>query len=116
MRSPGVSRPHRWDQSAERTVPRRGQLAPQKPLALRKALAVGGPLAEPAPSSNERHFILKDKFVKRLRMLTRVLSSLAILVVADHFQPVDHFAVERFLNGNMRHGRRGCAAVPMLLA
>jgi hypothetical protein len=28
-----------------------------------KALAVGGPLAEPAPSSNERHFILKDKFV-----------------------------------------------------
>jgi hypothetical protein len=30
--------------------------------------------------------------------------SLAILVVGDLFHPIDELAVERFLNGDMRHG------------
>ena len=46
----------------------------------------------------------------------RGLSSLAVLVVADFFQPVHRLAVERFLNGDMRHGRRRRGTVPMLFA
>ena len=46
----------------------------------------------------------------------RGLSSLAVLFVADFFQPVHRLAVERFLNGDMRHGRRRRGAVPMLFA
>ena len=45
----------------------------------------------------------------------RVISRL-ILFVADLFQPVHGFAVELFLNGDMRHGGGGRGAVPMFLA
>src|SRR5688572_5875238 len=38
-----------------------------------------------------------------------------VLVVADLFQPVGGLAVELFHNGNVRHGRGGRSAVPMLL-
>ena len=39
--------------------------------------------------------------------------SLAVLLVADLFHPLDHFAVELFLNGDMRHtgGCRGSMPV-----
>jgi hypothetical protein len=40
--------------------------------------------------------------------------SLAILLVADLFQPVHDLAVERFLNGDVRHGGRRCRTMPML--
>jgi hypothetical protein len=39
-----------------------------------------------------------------------------VLRVADLFQPIDGLAVERFLNGDMRHGGRRRGAVPVLLA
>src|ERR687898_2500864 len=38
-----------------------------------------------------------------------------VLLVADLFHPVDDLAVERLLNGDMRHRRRGRCAMPMLL-
>jgi hypothetical protein len=43
-------------------------------------------------------------------------ASLAILVVGDFFHPIDDFAVERFLNGDMRHRRCWSRSMPMLLA
>ena len=43
-------------------------------------------------------------------------SSRFVLFVADLFQPVNRLAVELFLNGDVRHGRGGRGAVPMLLA
>ena len=49
-------------------------------------------------------------------MLTRVLRSLAVLFVADLFHPIDSLAVERFLDGDVRHGRGWRGAVPMLFA
>ncbi len=39
-----------------------------------------------------------------------------VLFVADLFHPVNHFAVERFLNGDVGHGRGWRGAVPMFLA
>ena len=39
-----------------------------------------------------------------------------VLFVADLFHPVDHFAVELFLNGDVGHRRGWRGAVPMLLA
>ena len=44
------------------------------------------------------------------------VGSAAILFVADFFQPVHGFAVELFLNGDVRQGRGGRGAVPMFLA
>src|SRR5207247_6664455 len=38
-----------------------------------------------------------------------------VLLVADLFHPVNRFAVELFLNGDVRHGRGARGAVPMLL-
>jgi len=38
------------------------------------------------------------------------------LFVADLFHPVNHFAVELFLNGDVRHGRGWRGAVPVFLA
>jgi hypothetical protein len=39
-----------------------------------------------------------------------------VLFVADLFHPVNRFAVELFLNGDVRHRRRRRGAMPMLLA
>ena len=44
-----------------------------------------------------------------------ILSGL-VLFVADLFHPVDRLAVELFVNGDVRHGRRWCSAVPMFLS
>src|ERR1039457_4490125 len=44
------------------------------------------------------------------------VGSAAILFVADLFQPVHGFAVELFLNGDVRQGRGGRGTVPMFLA
>src|SRR3569623_838518 len=38
-----------------------------------------------------------------------------VLFVADSFLPIDGFAVELFLYGDVGHGRVGCGAMPMLL-
>src|SRR5919109_3845312 len=38
-----------------------------------------------------------------------------VLFVADRFHPVDGLAVETFLNGDVRHGRGWCGAMPMFL-
>jgi hypothetical protein len=43
-------------------------------------------------------------------------SSPAVLVVTDPLYPLDDFAVKFFLNGDVRHGRGWCGAVPVLLA
>ena len=43
------------------------------------------------------------------------LSTSPILFVADLLHPVDRFAVQRFLNGDMSHCGRRRSAVPMLL-
>ena len=45
-----------------------------------------------------------------------IQASAPILLVADLFHPVDDLAVQRFLNGDMRHCRRRRGAVPVLLA
>ena len=42
--------------------------------------------------------------------------SFAVLLVADLFHPIDDLTVERFLNGDMRHGRGRRSTMPMLLA
>jgi hypothetical protein len=39
-----------------------------------------------------------------------------ILLVTDLFQPINRFAVQLFLNGDMRHGCGGQRAVPMLFS
>src|ERR1700757_633460 len=41
--------------------------------------------------------------------------SLLILLVTDFLHPLDGFAVERFLNSDMRHRSRRRGPVPMLL-
>src|SRR5438445_7124992 len=41
-------------------------------------------------------------------------SSLLILFVTDLLHPIDRFAVQRFLNGDMSHRGRRRSAVPML--
>src|SRR5437764_15150816 len=43
-----------------------------------------------------------------------LVSSLPVLFIADFLHPVDRLAVEAFLNGDMRHRRRLCRAVPVL--
>lgn len=40
----------------------------------------------------------------------------AILFVAHFFHPINDFAIEIFCNGDVRHGRGGRSAVPMLFA
>src|SRR5215208_6591768 len=39
----------------------------------------------------------------------------AVLLVADVLEPLDHFAIERFLNGDVRHRGPGRRAVPVPL-
>ena len=39
---------------------------------------------------------------------------LSVLLVADRLYPIRRFAVELFLNGDVRHRGRRCGAVPML--
>jgi hypothetical protein len=39
-----------------------------------------------------------------------------VLFVTDLLHPIDNFPVLLFLNCDVRHGRRGCCAVPVLLA
>ena len=41
---------------------------------------------------------------------------LPVLPVTDLFHPIDNLAVELFLNGDVRHGRRRRGAVPVLFA
>src|ERR687897_2999470 len=43
------------------------------------------------------------------------LSGPPVLLVADLFHPVDDLAVQRLLNGDMRHRGRGRCAMPVLL-
>jgi hypothetical protein len=38
-----------------------------------------------------------------------------VLFVADLFHPLDDLAIERFLDGDMCHGRRRRSAMPMFL-
>src|SRR5262249_348386 len=42
-------------------------------------------------------------------------SASSILLVRDVFHPLDHLAIEHFLNGDMRHRSCRRRAVPMLL-
>jgi hypothetical protein len=47
---------------------------------------------------------------------SKLLPSVAILIVGDLFHPLDHLTVEILLNGDMRHGGGWRRAMPMLLA
>ena len=49
-------------------------------------------------------------------VLPRVLTSPAILLIADLFHPIDDLTVERFLDGDVCHGRGRRSTVPVLLA
>src|SRR5205823_7150400 len=49
------------------------------------------------------------------RALRSYLLLQSVFFVADLFHPVHDFAVQRFLNGDVRHRGRRCRAVPMLL-
>src|SRR5215471_12274763 len=58
-------------------------------------------------------------FPSMLLLMTGFLfdaASACVLFVADLFHPVNRFAVELFLNGDMGHRRGWSGAVPMLLA
>src|SRR5215207_3997173 len=43
-----------------------------------------------------------------------LLQSLAVLLVGDVLHPLDHLAVERLLDGDVRHARSGRRPVPVL--
>src|SRR5438105_10791165 len=64
-------------------------------------------MPEPAPVTSATLFC-KDKFILN--------SSLSVLLVADFFHPLNWFAVERLLNGDMSHGGCRRRAMPMFLA
>src|SRR5437667_9960995 len=51
-------------------------------------------------------------FPSKLLLIARPL----VLLVGDLLHPVDNLAVELLLDGDMRHGRGGRCAMPMLLA
>jgi hypothetical protein len=65
--------------------------------------------------------IIPQSAVKRsLQLFGSQLSQLptinfSVLFVADFFHPVDRFAVQRLLNGDVRHRGRRRSVVPMLL-
>jgi hypothetical protein len=58
---------------------------------------------------------IKVAAIPTVQSLVMTRSGLA-LFVADFFQPVNDFAVERFLNRDVRHGCGWRGAVPVLLA
>src|SRR5439155_8583640 len=72
-----------------------------------KALAVTRPMPEAAPVTSATLFS-KDMFITH--------SSLAILLVADFFHPLDDLAVECFLNRDVRHCVGRSSPMPMLQA
>src|SRR5437667_6431393 len=80
-----------------------------------KALAVTSPMPEPAPVTSTTLFS-KDKFtVIPFFGLYAGCLSLAVLLVADLFHPVDDLAIERFLNGDVCHCCGWRSAMPMFL-
>ena len=54
-------------------------------------------------------------FGSQLSALNYQQSTSPVLFVTDLFHPVDRLAVQRFLNGDMRHRGRWGSAMPMLL-
>ena len=101
-------RPKRWDGGAERRSsqtpkPCFGQLAGRSGMtraALSKGLRLHGLTAQclcPLP-------------------FRRGADLAAVLVVGHVLQPIDHLAIQTFLDGDVRHCRRRRSAVPMLLA
>src|SRR5437667_11809288 len=72
-----------------------------------RGLHLGGPITIWATCPQE--------LTLTMRLLLVCFRSL-ILFVADLFHPINRFAIELFLNGDVRHGRGGCSAVPMLFA
>src|SRR5438128_4866193 len=62
-----------------------------------------------------RVFCCSDFPGQSFTMTWGILSpSLSVLLIADLFHPVHDLAVERLLNGDVRHGCCRCCAMPML--
>src|ERR1039458_4384047 len=74
-----------------------------------------GPRAVPALASPDKFRGIVEAVITKSQVKSCSRSSL-VLFVADFFPPVNRFAVELFLNGDVRHGRGWRGAVPMLLA
>src|ERR1039457_1175194 len=74
-----------------------------------------GPRAVPALASPDKFRRTVEAVITKSQEKSCSRSSL-VLFVADLLHPVNRFAVELFLNGDVRHGRGCCGAVPMLLA
>src|SRR5436853_2465945 len=74
-----------------------------------KALAVTKPMPEAAPVTSATLFS-KDMFI----LSSFSFSSLAVLLVADLFHPVNDLAVQRLLNGDVSHGCCRRSAMPVL--
>src|SRR5947208_11470210 len=55
---------------------------------------------------------MRTTFPSKLLLIARPL----VLLVGDLLHPVDNLAVELLLDGDMRHGRGGRCAMPMLFA
>jgi hypothetical protein len=88
----------------------------------------GGPRrcwTEPAKTHQQRSRCVGQQAWKRngLTLITPARGSsqagrglLSVLLVAHLFHPIDGLAIQRLLNGDMCHCRRGRCPVPMLLA
>src|ERR1039457_2379919 len=74
-----------------------------------------GPRAVPALASPDKFRRTVEAVITKSQVKSCSRSSL-VLFIADLFHPVNRFAVELFLNGDVRHGRGWRSAVPMLLA
>src|ERR1039457_3522030 len=74
-----------------------------------------GPRAVPALASPDKFRRTVEAVITKSQVKSCSRSSL-VLFIADLFHPVNRFAVELFLNGDVCHGRGWRSAVPMLLA
>src|SRR5438876_3011132 len=68
-----------------------------------------------APGAHRGNVMLHPAWFVSVIFVISVVKLAPILFFAHLFHPIDHLAVQRFLNSDMRH--RGCwrGAVPMLL-
>ena len=67
-------------------------------------------------STNAEKLILFRRFLSLDKRRFQNINSTFVLLVCDLFHPFDDFAVERLLNGDMRHccGRRGAVPMPLI--
>src|SRR5581483_2156589 len=63
-----------------------------------------------------RRFCCSDLPGSSFTMMCGTASPSSVLLVGDVLEPVDRLAIELLLHGDVRHGRAGRGAVPVLFA